>query len=37
LTYFVALTLLFIATAVAALLPARRAGRIEPQALLRHE
>jgi ABC-type antimicrobial peptide transport system permease subunit len=36
-TYFVALTLLLIAIAVAALLPARRVGRIEPQALLRQE
>ena len=36
-TYFVALTLLFIATAVAAFLPARRAGGIAPQALLRQD
>jgi predicted permease len=37
LTYLVALMLLFIAAAIAALLPARRAGRIEPQTLLRQE
>jgi putative ABC transport system permease protein len=36
-TYFVALTLLLVATAIAALVPARRAGRMEPQALLRQE
>lgn len=36
-TYFVALTLLFSATAIAAFVPARRAGRFEPQALLRQE
>jgi predicted permease len=36
-TYFVALTLLCAATAIAALLPAQRAGRTDPQALLRQE
>ncbi len=34
-TYFVALTLLCAAMIIAAFVPARRAGRIEPQALLR--
>lgn len=33
----VALSLLFAATALAAFVPARRIGRIEPQALLRQE
>jgi putative ABC transport system permease protein len=36
-TYAVALSLLFAATAIAAFVPARRIGRIEPQALLRQE
>jgi predicted permease len=36
-TYIVALSLLFAATAIAAVVPARRIGRIEPQALLRQE
>jgi predicted permease len=36
-TYVVALALLFSATAIAAFLPARRAGRIDPQALLKLE
>ncbi len=36
-TYFVALALLFAATAIAAFVPARGAGRVEPQALLRQE
>ena len=36
-TYLVALTLLLIAMAIATLLPARRVGEIEPQALLRQE
>jgi ABC-type antimicrobial peptide transport system permease subunit len=36
-TYVIALALLFVATAIAAFVPARRIGRIEPQALLRHE
>jgi len=36
-TYVVALSLLFAATALAAFIPARRIGRIEPQALLRQE
>jgi hypothetical protein len=31
------LSLLFVATAIAAFVPARRIGRIEPQALLRQE
>jgi predicted permease len=36
-TYVVALTLLVAATTIAAFLPARRAGRIEPQTLLKLE
>ena len=36
-TYIVALALLLIATSIAAFVPARRTGRIEPQALLRQE
>jgi predicted permease len=36
-TYAVALSLLFAATAMAAFIPARRIGRIEPQVLLRQE
>jgi putative ABC transport system permease protein len=36
-TYVIALALLFVATAIAAFVPARRIGRIEPQALLRQE
>jgi putative ABC transport system permease protein len=36
-TYLLALALLFVATAVAAFVPARRIGRIEPQVLLRQE
>jgi predicted permease len=36
-TYAIALSLLFAATAIAAFVPARRIGRIEPQALLRQE
>jgi predicted permease len=36
-TYIVALTLLFVATAIAAFLPARRAGGMEPQELLRQQ
>ena len=36
-TYFVALTLLFAAIAIAAFLPALRAGRVDPQTLLRQE
>jgi ABC-type lipoprotein release transport system permease subunit len=36
-TYAAALLLLFAATAVAAFIPARRIGQLEPQELLRHE
>ena len=36
-TYLVALALLFAATSIAAFVPARRVGRIEPQVLLRQE
>ena len=36
-TYAIALSLLLAATAIAAFVPARRIGRIEPQALLRQE
>jgi predicted permease len=36
-TYAIALALLFVVTAIAAVVPARRIGRIEPQVLLRHE
>jgi predicted permease len=36
-TYAIALALLFVATAIAAFIPARRIGQIEPQELLRQE